>query len=151
MVSHLTAMHEHGMWADRRLLGLLQATANAAALRECAHIRGAQETWLSRIEQRTPALPVWPELSVAGLATHGDAIDAGWSSFLTALREADLDTTVTYRNSAGDTFTTPLRDILLHVMLHGQYHRGKAIAAIRGAGTELHGVDYILWQRELAR
>jgi uncharacterized damage-inducible protein DinB len=144
-------MHEHGTWADRRLLGMLKATTNPVALRECAHIRGAQETWLSRIERRIPALAVWPELSVAELAAHGDAIDAAWASFLAALGEGDLEVTVTYRNSAGDSFTTPLRDILLHVMLHGQYHRGKAIAAIRGAGAELQGVDYIMWQREMAR
>lgn len=53
---------------------------------------------------------------------------------------------VSYRNVAGEPFATPLGDILLHVMLHAQYHRGKANAALRVAGRAA-AVDYILWHR----
>ena len=36
----------------------------------------------------------------------------------------------------------------LHLLLHGQYHRGKANAAVCDAGATPVGVDYIAWHRE---
>lgn len=146
LVAHLAALQRHGEWADRRLLEALRSVVSPEALRECAHVRGAQETWLARIEGRPATLPVWPELTVEELAHQGAGIDAGWRRFLADLDASRLGTAIAYRNSAGDSFATPLGEILLHVMLHGQYHRGKANAALRAAGTPV-GLDYILWQR----
>ena len=39
-------------------------------------------------------------------------------------------------NSAGDEFDSKLSDILLHVALHGAYHRGQVNLLIRTAGGE---------------
>lgn len=117
------------------------------ALRELAHVRGSQEVWLSRIEQRPAVVPVWPELSLDQLAAAGQAIDLGYRRLLDGLSAADLTRVVSYTNSAGQSFDTPLEEILLHVMLHAQYHRGKANVALRQAGLVPAGVDYILWRR----
>ena len=57
---------------------------------------------------------------------------------------------LTYRNLAGHTFQDPLGEILLHVLMHGHYHRGKANAALREAGLTPAGLDYITWHREMA-
>ncbi len=142
-------MRLHGEWADQRLLSRLQTVEAPVALRECAHIRGAQETWLSRIEQRSATLPVWPELTLGELASAGPQVDAAWRAFFADLREDRLAMRVSYQSLAGEPFTTPLSDILMHVMLHGQYHRGKANASLGVAGAAI-GVDYILWQRSHA-
>ncbi len=149
-VEHLRSLHAHGAWADQRLLeaALAAAVPVPAALRELAHVRGAQEVWLARIERRTPTLPVWPELTLAALETAGASVDAAWQAYLGELDAETLNRPVEYTNSAGQAFVTPLGEILLHLMTHGQYHRGKANAALRAAGAEAAGVDYILWQRE---
>jgi uncharacterized damage-inducible protein DinB len=110
-------------------------------------VRGAQEVWLSRIEQRGASMPVWPSLSMEELAEVGPRIDQAWSQQFAELTDADLDRVVSYTNSAGVSYDTRLEDILLHLMLHGQYHRGKANAALRAAGMPPVGVDYIVWQR----
>lgn len=147
-LTHLTSLRDHGEWADRRLLGPLRETAVPDAVRELAHVRGAQEIWLSRIEQRNATLPIWPELSVDELATIGEALDTAWRLKFTSLREEMLAQPVQYKNMAGDPFSTPLSEILLHTMLHGHYHRGKASAAIRAAtGAAVMSLDYILWTR----
>ena len=54
-----------------------------------------------------------------------------------------LERTVHYRNSAGAEFDSKISDILLHVALHGSYHRGKIAAALRGAGADPAPTDYI--------
>jgi uncharacterized damage-inducible protein DinB len=150
VVAHLRSLCAHGAWADQRLLGALQGAGRPVpdALREMAHLRGAQETWLSRIEGRKATLPVWPDLALDALATEGARLDAALASHCEALRPESLDRIVAYTNSAGDAFRTPLAEILLHLFLHGQYHRGKVNAAFRAAGAAPAGVDYITWQRE---
>jgi uncharacterized damage-inducible protein DinB len=143
---HLVGLRQHGEWADRRLIDAVRAAHAPLAVRELAHIRGAQELWLARIEQRAPILPVWPDTSVEELATIGVAVDTAWRRLFDTLTDDGLSRAVSYKSIAGDPFTTPLGEILLHTMLHGQYHRGKANAALGVAGGSPVSVDYILWQ-----
>jgi uncharacterized damage-inducible protein DinB len=101
---------------------------------------------LSRIEQRKATLPIWPELSIDELATIGETLDAAWRTRFMALTEDMLRQPISYKNMAGDPFSTPLSEILLHTMLHGHYHRGKASVALRAATGAAVSVDYILWR-----
>jgi uncharacterized damage-inducible protein DinB len=145
-LTHLVALRHHGEWADRRLLDAVRPAHAPLAVRELAHIRGTQELWLSRIEQRAPTVPVWPDISVEELAATGATVDAAWRAFFDRLLERSLNRAISYKSIAGDPFTTPLGEILLHTMMHGQYHRGKANAALRAATGSPVSVDYILWQ-----
>ena len=150
MVQHLQRLAAHGEWADARLLAAVQRAAGdiTAVLRELAHVRGAQETWMARIEGRAATLPVWPTLTAGELAETGAALDAQWRRLMSSLTPSMLERDIAYANSAGRAFSTPLGDILLQVLTHGPYHRGKANAALRAIGAEPVSVDYIAWQRE---
>ncbi|MFN0099759.1 MAG: DinB family protein [Gemmatimonadaceae bacterium] len=150
MIDYLQRLGTHGAWADARLLA---AARNASAeistvLAELAHIRGAQETWIARVEGRSATLPVWPVMTLAELAQAGLRLDAHLHRLLGALTTADLERHVTYTNTSGREFRTPLGDILIHLLTHGQYHRGKANAALRAIGAAGIDVDFITWQRE---
>lgn len=149
MTDHLKRLGAHGAWADARLLAAAQAATGdlTAVLRELAHVRGAQETWLSRIEGRPPTLPVWPSLTLSELARLGPALDARLGQVLASLAPEQLTAEISYTSAAGQSFRTPIGEILLHLMLHGQYHRGKANAALRDIGAAAVGVDYIVWHR----
>lgn len=149
LLTHLRSLRDHGEWADAHLLSAVAGASVPvpAAIRELAHIRGAQETWLARIEQRGATLPVWPDLTIAELARAGSEVDAAMRARFEGLRDAALNDVVAYANSTGTHFTTPLGEILLHLLLHGQYHRGKVNAALRAAGAQPVGIDYIAWQR----
>lgn len=147
LLAHLATLRAHGEWADGKLLDAVRAAHVPLAVRELAHVRGAQDIWLSRIERRTPTIAIWPEFTVDELARVGADVDAQWRAFFARLDEQALSESVSYRNLAGDPFTTPLGQLLSHVFMHGHYHRGKANAALKsGNGTPV-GVDYILWQR----
>jgi uncharacterized damage-inducible protein DinB len=150
MIQHLQRLAAHGEWADRRLLAAAQRASGdvAVVLRELAHVRGAQETWISRIEARAATLPVWPTMAPGELAEAGAMLDVSLRRLVASLTPSMLEREVTYTNSAGRAFSTPLGEILLQVLIHGQYHRGKANAALRAIGAEAVNVDYITWQRE---
>ncbi len=149
MIERLDLLRRHAAWSDARMLSALRAAPvpPADVLRELAHVRGAQATWLARIAGVRPSLAIWPDLSLRQLEEVGEELDASSRELHAGFRPHDLDTLVDYTNSRGERFETPLVDVLVHVALHGQYHRGKANVGLRAAGAEPVAVDYIVWSR----
>jgi uncharacterized damage-inducible protein DinB len=144
-LEQLRRLWNHAEWADAALLGALQRQGGGPveALREYAHVLGAEEVWLSRLEGRPPRAAVWPEPVLAELPGLARSIRAGFAAYLATLTEGDLGRGIAYVNSAGLAFTTPVEDILLQVALHGQYHRGKVNLLLRQAGLEPVPADFI--------
>jgi uncharacterized damage-inducible protein DinB len=70
-----------------------------------------------------------------------------FSELLASLSDANVDDQVVYKNSTGKEFTTSIRDILTHVALHGQYHRGQINRVLRGEGLEPVNIDFITFAR----
>ena len=64
-----------------------------------------------------------------------------------ARTKGKVERMVDYRNSAGISFSTSAGDILFHVMLHGQYHRGKVNLLLRQSGFPPVPTDYIAFVR----
>lgn len=147
--SLLRRLWEHLAWADAILLNTLAETSTPPAdtLREYAHILGADEVWLARIEQRPPKAPVWPSLELPDLRSLAVAVHGAYGHYLAALDDRELSRKVSYTNSAGDSFQNSVRDILLHVALHAQYHRGKINLLLRQAGMSPAPTDYIAFVR----
>jgi uncharacterized damage-inducible protein DinB len=145
MLSDFRRMREHLAWADDALLDVLAEAAEypEAAGREMAHILGADETWLARIEERAPSVPIWPPSDLNTLRELALQVQVGYARHLDTMIETDLLRLVAYHNSAGIAFETPVRDILYHVFLHAQYHRGKVNLLLRQAGLTPAQVDFI--------
>lgn len=139
----------HARWADRLVLASLQAHAEVPAevLREFNHILGADEVWLSRITRRDSRAPVWPELTLAEAGALVEAVHRGYQAYFEGLEESGLHRMAAYTNSAGQSFETPVGEILLHVALHAQYHRGKINQLLRQAGQVPVPTDYIAFSR----
>jgi len=70
-----------------------------------------------------------------------------YATVIDTFSNQQLDSSVTYRNSAGTEYTSAIRDILIHVALHGAYHRGQIAAAVRGGGDTPASTDYIAYVR----
>lgn len=139
----------HLTWADELLWSALatERPGDVDVWREYSHIIGAEEVWLSRIESRASRLPVWPQVGRDELRVAREQVAAGYTRFLGALTVESLDADVSYRNTAGAAFTTKLVDILVHVALHGQYHRGKINLLLRQADVDPVPTDYISFVR----
>lgn len=148
LLSAINRLWAHSAWADRLVFDALsKSTDTGTAWREYAHILGAEETWLARLEGRAPRAAIWPVLEPAETAELRAEIVVGYETYLSTLDDAALGTAVEYTNSAGQTFQTACGDILIHVALHGQYHRGKINLLLRQAGADPAPADYIGYVR----
>ena len=149
MSETLSRLVDHLRWADARVhLSLVEAlNPPPHTLDLFAHIVAAEHVWISRIRGVKPEVPVWPTLSLAQCAELGTRNAEELASIVESLDEAGLDREVTYVNSAGAQFTSSIRDMLIHVALHGAYHRGQIAAAVRAGGDTPASTDYIALAR----
>jgi uncharacterized damage-inducible protein DinB len=151
MLAAIRRLWEHLAWADDLLLQALEAgpLAPAETLREYAHILGADEIWLARLEQRPATAAVWPSWELAQLRHYAGDLHAAFARYLTALDDPGLSHQVAYTTTTGQAFETSVQDILVHVALHAQYHRGKINLLLRQAGLTPAPTDYISFLRSV--
>lgn len=148
-LSLLRRLWQHGVWADetvQRAIGP-DRPEHAGAWREYLHILGAQEVWLSRLERRERRLDVWPSLGAEDAGTMRRALADAYASLLAGATDSDLERVVEYRTTDGRTFASTVSDILMQVMLHGQYHRGKMNLLLRQGDDAPAPVDFIAFSR----
>lgn len=148
MFDSLGRLYGHMAWADGRILSVLEATDSRMdeAVGLFGHLVAAECIWLSRIRARDGgALGPWTPLPLAE-ATELAAVNvAGYSELLAG--PPDLERVVTYRTSKGDAMASPLGDILLHVALHGAYHRGQIATRLRRLDIAVPSTDFIVFSR----
>jgi uncharacterized damage-inducible protein DinB len=141
-------MLEHEHWANLRVLHWLQQQPQwhekVKAILD--HIIAAHENWIARIERRAPNLDVWrsdikPELYEARLSDYHRA----WKQWLV---DKGAEKTYTYTNTKGDEFSNTGSEILTHLCLHSQYHRGQIVVLMRPMVNEIPATDFIVWLRQ---
>jgi uncharacterized damage-inducible protein DinB len=148
LFAQVRRMLEHAEWANAQMIAALERQTVAADVLELvAHVLGAEEVWLSRLEGRKAALAVWPTLSLAQLPAAAAANAAAYRAYLDRLTPDDMAREVAYTNSAGDAFRSSIADILTHVALHGSYHRGQVALRIRRDGGTPAPTDFIAFAR----
>lgn len=143
---------DHLEWANRRALEATGATDDPEPIRLLSHILAAERVWLQRLDTGdSSGLEIWPELSRRECESLVVRNVEGYRHRLSELDGGKLDREVTYRNSAGRKFDTPVREIVHHVLLHGSHHRGQIAMCLRDAGCEPVNTDFVTFVRERAR
>ncbi len=126
-----TLLIEHEFWASMQIADMLISMdiIPERPKRIFDHVIGAQHTWLARIKNEKPLFEIWPILMPADwnklLKEHKEAFLEIASS------EQKLNEIITYQNSTGKEFTNRVGDLMLHLSLHAQYHRGQVVAYAR--------------------
>ena len=140
---------QHSAWADEELHRALRAAEGeqVEAWREYLHVLGAEEIWLSRLERRAARTPVWPSVSPEEAGTLRTAVASGYATFLAQIGDSALNQPVSYTTSDGRQFTNTVSEIVTHVALHGQYHRGKVNLLLRQRRQAPAPVDFIAFAR----
>lgn len=146
---HFSRLATHLEWADQRVLTSLRSAANpsAKALEIYAHILGSEHVWLSRMYGIPPRLAVWPGLSLEECSQVAADNATQYRKVVDGLTDKAVTRGITYKNSAGEQFTSTLEDILTHVFMHGSYHRGQVASLIRAGGNTPAPTDYIFFTR----
>lgn len=149
MPTQLHQLFRHLAWANDRVRDALRNSPGTEprALSGFAHIIAAEHHWLARIRGEQPTMPVWPSLTLEECALHSAAHVAAFTRILDEASPNDLQGRIAYVNSAGRAFTSTLEDILLHVALHGTYHRGQVAIFMRDSGGTPAPTDYIAFAR----
>ena len=145
IVDYLHRLFAYDDWANREVLSSLRTAPNPPpqSLKLTAHILSAEGLWMARLKQQRPPLPVWPELALAQCEAEVEALGASWRSYLEKCREADLSHQIRYVNSKGETWSSQVNDVLLHVITHSAYHRGQIASDMRAAGLTPAYTDFI--------
>jgi uncharacterized damage-inducible protein DinB len=152
MKSYFVRLFNYDKWANKQINELLQIyTGNdQRPVKLMAHLLVAQQTWLKRCMALTaPGSPLWPEWNVNSFDAIIDNNTESYLEFLNRLHSDDFDSTITYKNSLGETFNNTLSDILQHVINHGTHHRAQIGVYLKAAGVNLPATDYILYIRNL--
>lgn len=149
MAEYLRKLIDHLKWADQATLRALRQAPDPdrRALTFYAHVLGAEAVWLARLAERHPDVAVWPTLTIDEAASLAARNATDFDALVASLESGDAHQVIDYRNSAGREFRDTIEDILLHVALHGSYHRGQVALLIRGAGGEPASTDYIAFIR----
>lgn len=149
MRDHFTKLYQHLEWANNRVVASLRSAQSPRKrdLELYAHILGAEHVWLSRINGTTARIAVWPTFSLEECESLSHENVSAFNDLVSRLTPALLRKAITYRNSAGDQFTSTIEDMLTHVAMHGAYHRGQIAASLRGGGDTPSPTDYIAFIR----
>ncbi|CEH29211.1 damage-inducible protein DinB [Aneurinibacillus migulanus] len=143
-------MYEHLNWANHRILEKLHnnKNGNQQIIDLFSHILYTEQVWITRLRgMDSSQLPIWSEANLSVCAELVRKNQDDFTAFFANLTSADLDNLISYRNSKGKEFKTSIEDILTHVVLHGQYHRGQINSRLRANGVEPVNTDYITFVR----
>ncbi|MGQ0641737.1 MAG: DinB family protein [Gemmatimonadaceae bacterium] len=148
LLAQLRRLLEHAEWANAHVIAALEQQDVAADILELfAHVLGAEEVWLSRLEARKASLAVWPALTKTQIAAAAADNASRYRAYVARLTPEDMSREVDYTNSAGQAFRSAIVDILTHVALHGSYHRGQVALRMRRDGGVPAATDFIAFVR----
>jgi uncharacterized damage-inducible protein DinB len=155
--SILLALVDYDGWAAERVFAAAEklTPAQFVAIGEnrtdwsvrsgLVHVLEAMETWLRRMQHRTPsAFDPAAFSDVAAIRGAAGATREEFRAFVAALTDAELDGP--YGNPREDMNR---RETVLHVLVHGMHHRGELAERLTVFGASPGDLDYgdLLWSR----
>jgi uncharacterized damage-inducible protein DinB len=154
-------LYAYHRWANRRLFDLAAGLGEDTCGRDVgkhfsfptlrrmlAHIYGADALWLVRWKGASPgALPGADIATMADLRAKWDALESEQRAFLDALTPADLGRDVSYKNTEGAAFHTPLGVLVHHVANHATHHRSEVATMLTMVSGSPPDTGLVTWYR----
>lgn len=121
--------------------------------KQLVHCMGVQWLWLCRFRGESPQrvedfndYPTRMAIEQRWPLVHAALID-----FVGRTTPQQLGNPVTYHDTKGTAHTLPLRDMILHLIDHGSYHRGQIATMIKKAGGTPSSISFRGWATECAK
>lgn len=149
----------YSAWASQRLVAAASTltpeqltrdfgTSDKSVLGTLAHVHAADRAWFGRIHGTPPAVFFDPaaDLHLEVLQRDWPALLGRWVGWADGL--ADSSASVVYQDLQGRTHSTPLWQIVLHLVNHATHHRGQVAGMLRAMGQPPPPLDLIRYYRE---
>ena len=111
------------------------------------HTAATRKVWWHRLQDEDVDIEIWPDLSHDECEELLAEMHAEYVDYIDQTTDEQLESAVSYQNSSGKTFNTPVREILMHLLTHNHYHRGQIAQSVRQQGFEPIWTDYIVYSR----
>ncbi|MGH9820108.1 MAG: DinB family protein [Pyrinomonadaceae bacterium] len=148
MLDYFRRLFAYDEWAIARSLGSIDGSVESEAKLLLSHILLAEKIWLVRLSGKdSSTVRTFEQLPINECEKMAADIHQWYVEFIDSLAEPDLDRPITYKNTKGVEFSTPIREILTHVGLHGVYHRGQIAWLVREGGGTAINTDFITFTR----
>ncbi len=148
MKDQFLRLYQYNLWANNLFSETL---ANSSFKNEkvsvlFSHTAAAQLIWLNRLSKLDVKIPdVW---EVMPLPEAIDSLRTGGTLWLEYLeKQSDFEQIISYQNTKGTAFETPLKDIVVHVANHGTHHRGQIATLLRAENIAPPASDFIFFSR----
>ncbi|MCC6600713.1 MAG: DinB family protein [Crocinitomicaceae bacterium] len=148
-VSYFRLLVDYDHWATLRVVNTVLSLGEIPPKAEVLinHLTAAGHHWYCRIIGESPKMEIWDKnISPDTWREQIDSLHDAWAELLE--REGELNRRFTYKNSRGHEFTNTLWEVLTHLTLHSQYHRGQIITTIRPFVDQAPATDMIVYLRE---
>ena len=160
-LTDLKTLYDFNFWANGRILGVMEKLTDEQYSKDLhsshggirgtfGHLLASHEIWLGRWKGNPTKTTVdeagGPSIAVA--KQFWTTMQQDLSAFLEGLTEADLVKPVSYTNTRGETYSTPLWQMMLQVVNHATYHRGQIVTMLRQLGVKPVNTDIIFYFRQ---
>jgi len=131
-------------WANREVLASFRKSGSGPkSLTYMSHVLAAGQLWLDRLDGQHRKVALWPDPDLEQCDALAAELGPRWQACLESAGERGLSRTISYTNSKGEDWSSRVDDVLLHVLMHGMYHRGQIAADTRAAGFTPAYTDFI--------
>lgn len=153
MNEYLLDLYRYEHWANSQIADLVSQMPVEKVPERVrllfSHILAAERIWYYRLTDQSLKIDVWAEVPVSEWKSRLQVNIALLSGLIEKMQPIDYERVVSYHNSQGKAFTSNVREILTHAIIHSGYHRGQIIVLLKPTAPHLPLTDYIHYAREV--
>jgi uncharacterized damage-inducible protein DinB len=148
-IDDMRLLLDYHYWARNRVLDAVEPLTPEQFTRDMgssfrsirdtlAHIYAAEWAWHSRWMGTSPTALLPPDMfpDLATLRAAWVDLEAKMHAFLDSLPEASINLVIDYKLISGQPGSSPVWQMLQHVVNHASYHRGQVTTMLRQMGVE---------------
>jgi uncharacterized damage-inducible protein DinB len=158
----LRTLLDYHYWARDRVLDALEPLTPEQLTRDMgnsfksihetvAHLYAAEWAWHERWHGRSPTalLPADQFPDLGSIRRQWSELEAKIRSYVDGLGDDGASRVIEYKLLSGQAGSSPVWQMLQHVVNHASYHRGQITTMLRQVGCTPIGTDLITYYRSL--
>lgn len=160
-LSDIKTLFDFNTWAQNRLMSVVETlnedqyskdmgSSHGGVQGTLVHILASlemwHERWMGHSAKQLLGVNDVPTLSAA--KKHWAETQEKLANFVKGLNEAGLTKIITYTSTEGKSYSTPLWQMMQHLVNHATYHRGQIVTMLRQIGVKPPATDMIFYFRQ---